>query len=84
MTDLVDPPAVDRWIYHFTHVDNLAAIQAAHRLSCDVVARQGMTRTEVGARDIKESRRQRSIPIAPGGHVGDYVPRRHQRVGDTA
>jgi hypothetical protein len=74
MADAVVPAAGDCWIYHFTHVDNLAAIHAAACLSCDAVARQGMTRTEVGARDIKESRRQRTIPIAPGGHVGDYVP----------
>lgn len=66
--------AADRWIYHFTHVDNLTGILAADHLSCDYVARQGITRTEVGASDIKESRRQRSIPIAPGGYVGDYVP----------
>lgn len=74
MTDAVVPAAADCWIYHFTHVDNLSAVLAAACLSCDAVARQGMTRTEVGATDIKESRRRRAIPIAPGGHVGDYVP----------
>jgi hypothetical protein len=63
-----------RWIYHFTHVNNLPAILAAGCLRCDATARLGMTQTEVGAKDIKESRRRRAIPIEPGGHVGDYVP----------
>jgi ssDNA thymidine ADP-ribosyltransferase, DarT len=74
MTDSYVPAAATQWLYHFTHVDNLAAVRDAGKLSCDVIAREGMTRTEVGARDIKESRRQRVIPVAPGGHVGDYVP----------
>jgi hypothetical protein len=74
MTDSPEPDPGRRWLYHFTHVDNLAAIRAAGCLNCDAVARQSMTRTEVGAKDIKESRRRRPIPVAPGGHVGDYVP----------
>jgi ssDNA thymidine ADP-ribosyltransferase DarT-like protein len=74
MTDAVAPAAREYWIYHFTHIDNLASVQAAGCLSCDAVARRGQMSTEVGAKDIKESRRQRTIPIDPGGHVGDYVP----------
>lgn len=74
MTDAVAPAAREYWIYHFTHIDNLASIQAAGCLSCDAVARRGRMSTEVGAKDIKDSRRQRTIPIDPGGHVGDYVP----------
>jgi ssDNA thymidine ADP-ribosyltransferase, DarT len=69
-----EPAVTERWIYHFTHVDNLPAILAADCLRCDASARLGMMRTEVGAADIKESRRRRTIPIAPGGRVGDYVP----------
>jgi hypothetical protein len=74
MTQSVVPAVGDRWIYHFTHVDNLEAIRAAGCLRCDAIARAGMTRTEVGAPDIKESRRWRTIPVEPGGRVGDYVP----------
>lgn len=70
----LSPPGGAHWLYHFTHVDNLATVRRAGCLSCDVVARDGMTRTEVGAKDIKESRRRRAIPLSPGGHVGDYVP----------
>jgi hypothetical protein len=61
-------------VYHFTHLDNLHAICESGDLRCDAVAREGWTRTEVGDPEIKESRRRRSIPIAPGGQVGDYVP----------
>lgn len=64
----------DRWLYHFTHLDNLAAIRSAGCLHCDARARAAMTRTEVGSQDIKESRRKRAIPISPGGFVGEYVP----------
>lgn len=74
MSGHTPPTVADRWIYHFTHLDNLPGILAAGELRCDVSAREGMTRTEVGAADIKEARRRRTIPIPPGGHVGDYVP----------
>lgn len=39
MTDAVVPAASDRWIYHFTHVDNLAGIRTAACLRCDAEAR---------------------------------------------
>ncbi|WP_326552045.1 type II toxin-antitoxin system toxin DNA ADP-ribosyl transferase DarT [Micromonospora sp. NBC_01813] len=64
----------NRWILHFTHIDNLAGIAAAGRLACDVSARAGLTRAEVGDPAIKESRRRRQIPVGPRGYVGDYVP----------
>jgi hypothetical protein len=67
MSDAAAPTGRDIWIYHFTHFDNVAAILSSGRLTCDVQARQGMTRVEVGAVDIKEARRQRTIPIAPAG-----------------
>ncbi|MBO3735978.1 type II toxin-antitoxin system toxin DNA ADP-ribosyl transferase DarT [Actinoplanes flavus] len=63
-----------RRIAHFTHIDNLPAIAASGRLSCDVTARVGLTRAEVGDPDIKELRRGRRVPTGPGGCVGDYVP----------
>ncbi|MFV2013171.1 MULTISPECIES: DUF4433 domain-containing protein [unclassified Micromonospora] len=43
-------------------------------LACDVSARAGIMRTEVGDPAIKDSRRRRRIPIGPRGYVGDYVP----------
>ncbi|MBX7268333.1 DUF4433 domain-containing protein [Micromonospora sp. Llam7] len=71
------PDAVNvrsRWIYHFTHVDNIEAIFNSGYLACDFAAREGLTRTEVGDPAIKESRRRRPVLAGPGGQVGDYVP----------
>jgi hypothetical protein len=67
-------PVRERWIVHFTHVDNLVMITRSGRLACDATARSGLMRTEVGDPAIKNSRRRRRIPVGPGGCVGDYVP----------
>ncbi len=72
MPEVVD--VRDRWIYHFTHADNIEAIFRCGYLACDVAARDGLTRTEVGDPAIKESRRQRPVLAGPGGQVGNYVP----------
>ncbi|WP_422770686.1 type II toxin-antitoxin system toxin DNA ADP-ribosyl transferase DarT [Plantactinospora sp. WMMC1484] len=72
--DMVGRRSRDRWIYHFTHLDNIAVIFTAGHLACDLMAREGLTRTEVGDPAIKQSRRQRSVLAGPGGQVGDYVP----------
>ena len=61
-------------LFHFTHVSNLASI-ARDGLCCDSeVEDSGGPITEVGNQDIKERRRQRRVPIPPGGVVADYVP----------
>jgi hypothetical protein len=64
----------DHRIYHFTHLDNIAAILQEGRLICDAAARQGRLRREVGDAAIKEARRRRVLPLPPHGRVGDYVP----------
>jgi len=63
----------ERRIFHFTHIDNVSAIATAGYLLCDTSARQAL-RQEVGDPAIKEARRQREIPVGPGGRVGAYVP----------
>jgi hypothetical protein len=60
-------------LFHFTHLDNLRQI-ALDGLCCDLLAQAGRLRTEVGNLDIKEARRKRAVPLAPGGMVADYVP----------
>jgi hypothetical protein len=72
MTPVVD--VRDWWVLHVTHLDNLASIVAAGGLACDGQARRSGMRTEVGDTSIKEARRRRTVPVGPGGTVGDYVP----------
>ena len=67
-------PPRERWILHFTHLDNLPAIVARGALVCDVTARRGLNREEVGDAEIKDIRRRRAVPAGPGGTVGGYVP----------
>lgn len=64
----------DRWVLHFTHMDNLPAILASGSLVGDCLAREEHSFTEVGDPAIKANRRDRVVPIGPGGTVGDYVP----------
>jgi hypothetical protein len=68
------PPGPDRWIVHFTHVENLRSIVTDGTLTCDRQARQGRIQVEVGDAGIKLTRRNRTVPVDPGGCVGDYVP----------
>lgn len=61
-------------VLHFTHIENLATI-ARHGLQCDSdVQTTGRLKHEIGHRDIKRQRRERAVPVPPGGVVGDYVP----------
>jgi hypothetical protein len=72
MTPVVDVRSW--WVLHFTHLDNLPSIVAAGGIACDWQAAQRGMRTEVGDTSIKEARRRRTVPVGPGGTVGDYVP----------
>lgn len=74
MTSNPGSPVRGRWVFHFTHVDNMASIFEAEQLVCDRSARSGLLSTEVGDPDIKEARRRRLIPLPGAGRVGDYVP----------
>lgn len=74
MTTTGQTPVRSRWLLHFTHIDNLPQIMESGELVCDSRAQQGLMRAEVGDLVIKEARRRRTIPIHPGGRVGDYVP----------
>lgn len=59
------------FLYHFTHVDNLALI-VTRGLLCESA---GTPRSvEVGNRRIKDRRRRRQVPVGPGGVVSDYAP----------
>lgn len=61
-------------VTHFTHVDHLATV-IGHGLLSDTAAHaKGVLSVEVGNLGIKDQRRSREVPVAPGGAVGDYVP----------
>lgn len=62
------------YVYHFTRVEHLASI-VKRGLVCDMRARaDGVLDIEVGNRDIKAARRERVVPVGPGGVVADYTP----------
>ncbi|MGC5377422.1 type II toxin-antitoxin system toxin DNA ADP-ribosyl transferase DarT [Micromonospora sp. DT68] len=58
---------------HFTHVGNLPAILSTGRLIAGNAVGDRLA-TNVGAPDIKASRRQRVVTCPPGGSVANYVP----------
>ncbi|MFI2712104.1 DUF4433 domain-containing protein [Micromonospora sp. NPDC018662] len=58
---------------HFTHIDNLPSVLSAGKLLADNSVGAHL-RTDVGAADIKASRRTRPVTCPPGGVVADYVP----------
>ncbi len=65
-----DIPYRDRWLYHFTHMDNLSAI-VQNGLCCD----NGLAETSYinsGNRDIKH--RRKGMSINQEYTVGDFVP----------
>ncbi|MEV4625736.1 DUF4433 domain-containing protein [Micromonospora sp. NPDC049523] len=72
MTNPIRPPG-RALIMHFTHIDNFPSILSAGKLVADSAVRSRLI-TDVGAADIKASRRRRTVPCAPGGVVADYVP----------
>lgn len=62
-------------LFHFTHLDNLAAVlEAGSLLSDSTVRAQMLLATEAGDPEIKERRRRQSVTCPPGGVVADYVP----------
>lgn len=61
-------------IVHFTHVRHLSTVVQRGLLS-DTEARSAeLIQTEVGELGIKARRRERMVPVPPGGVVADYAP----------
>jgi ssDNA thymidine ADP-ribosyltransferase, DarT len=62
-------------IYHITHVGNLPGILQRQQILGDAEARREKAAAVViGHAEIKDRRLDRSVPCAPGGCLGDYVP----------
>lgn len=61
-------------LFHFTHVSNLASIAEDGLFSDTQIEASRRAPTEVGHASVKQLRRERVIPLPPGGCVADYVP----------
>ncbi|WP_420443152.1 type II toxin-antitoxin system toxin DNA ADP-ribosyl transferase DarT [Candidatus Poriferisodalis sp.] len=61
-------------LFHITHINNLAGIAGAGLWSDNAVVSSNTRIVEIGERDIKQRRRNRPVPVPPGGRVADYVP----------
>ena len=61
-------------LFHITHINNLAGIASEGLWSDNAVVSSDTQIVEIGERDIKQRRRNRVVPVLPGGHVADYVP----------
>lgn len=61
-------------LFHITHIKNLAGIAGAGLWSDNAVVSSNTPIVEIGERDIKQRRRNRPVPVPPGGRVADYVP----------
>lgn len=65
----------DPFIYHITHVDNLASIVRAGCLWSDAQRlSQQFASTNIGYSHIKKRRMHRGVPVAARGVLGQYVP----------
>ncbi len=62
-------------LFHITHIGNLSSILACKGLWCDAERRnQGFTHVSIAHEHIKERRMRRTVPVPPGGMLGEYVP----------
>jgi hypothetical protein len=69
------PPNLDRYVYHFTHMDNIHQIYADGAIYADtVIANGSQSPIECADQGIKSRRRTMPVKVAPYGFVADYVP----------
>lgn len=61
-------------LFHLTHLRNLPSVIERGLRSDSAVRADGTLEVEIGQNWIKEQRRQRVVPIGPGGVVADYAP----------
>ena len=69
------PPIDKIFIYHITHVRNLASILAQGGLiSWNQIKRSGVTYSNIAHSSIQDRRSQVTVPLYPDGNLHDYVP----------
>jgi hypothetical protein len=68
-------PPEDPFIFHITHLDNLAGIIREGSLWCDAERIQrGLASKNIGLKHIKQRRLSRPVATRAGGTLGEYVP----------
>ncbi len=65
--------ADDAWIWRIVHRDNMAWI-IKNGLHCRSSKKVDPNFVNIGDTDIIEKRKSRRVPVAPGGHLSDYIP----------
>lgn len=74
-TNTVNQMPVDPYIFHITHVDNLAGIVGGGGLYSDSERmNRNVASTNIGHLHIKQRRLSRAVTTQAGGNLGDYVP----------
>lgn len=63
-----------RYIYHFTHLDNLKGLLKHGLLSSNEQRKGGLSHISIAAAGIQGRRAVMPVPCGPGGVVHDYVP----------
>jgi len=64
----------DKYIYHFTHIENLDSILKAGLICTNIKNKLAITHHNVAASSIQERRSAMDVTCAPYGTVHDYVP----------
>jgi len=70
----VPAPYADRYLYHFTDLNNLRDVLTHGFLSCNEQKRLGRTHKSIAESSIQERRSRMPVTCGPGGVVHDYVP----------
>ena len=71
----IPPPYEGKYLYHFTHIDNLPSLLRTGFLANTHpdFPKEHVSIAEAG---IQERRAKMPVPCGPGGCVHDYTPRR--------
>lgn len=70
----IDQKYRPRYVYHFTHLENLPQILETGLLSHNELTRLGKMHTSVAYDEIQGRRSNLAVTCGPGGVVHDYVP----------
>ena len=68
------PRPIPTPVLHFTRVEHLPTLIGRGLLSDSQARAEHIIQHEIGHHDIKRRRRERGVPVPPGGVVADYVP----------